>query len=176
MSLKHCSECGQALPKERREDPGTCERCERAKRAEQLEERVAELEAAEAHAEQLETRVEELQEQLEGQESLSDSELEERIVELLSLGLSPSQVLDVIFTQELGYSVSKWANRRNVTKPAVYNNLSSADPLIEEQTQLAEFARRELEETAGEREQRVEEINQEAARDAMGGPDPRGFQ
>lgn len=153
MSIKHCDGCGQNLTKDRRGDPGLCEKCERAARAEELEE-----------------EVEELREQLEQAEGLED-----RIIELLSLSLSPAQVLDVIFTQERGYSVSEWASKRRVTKPAVYNNLSTADPLIEEQSNLQEFVAAESVDL--ERERVEQQANEEAERDMQPSDgDPVGYQ
>jgi hypothetical protein len=116
MSLKHCESCGQSLPSERREK-GLCERCERAQRASEVEAKVERLEA-------------ELQEQ---------QDFEERVLELLKLGLSPAQVLDYIFIEDKGYSVTGWADTRSVTPPAVYNNLSTADPVIDEQTRLSSY-------------------------------------
>ena len=158
MSIKHCNECGQSLPKDRREEPGICERCERAQRAEELEE-----------------QLQELREQLEEQEPAQ--QLEDRIIELLSLGLSPAQTLDVIMTQERGYSVSQWASKRRVTKPAVYNNLSSADPLIEEQTDLTQWELSDAEPEEAQ-EERVKDMNREPTRDGQQAPsgDIPGFE
>lgn len=169
MSIKHCEGCGQNLKKERRGDPGLCETCERAERSEELE---VELQEARAELEQLREERDSPEAELEGSE---ESELEKRIIELLSLGLSPSQVLDYIFTQERGYSVQQWASKRRVTKPAVYNNLSSAEPEIKEQTDLSQF---ELQESVAESEQLEREVDGEAARDARGAhsEDPVGFE
>lgn len=118
-----CAECGQM----KSPDGDLCERCKKAERVDSLEEQVAVLEGIEVDL------------QLELEELRPKAQIHDRIRQLISLGLSPAQALDVAFVHDGELTHRQWASKRRVTPAAVYNNIADAKPKFEHQTELGEY-------------------------------------
>lgn len=107
----NCPECGQMMGKDRE----LCERCERMQRVEELEREVEGLRAKAA--------------------------IHDRIRELLALGLSSAQALDVAhcYGDDALMKPPQWADIRGVSPAAVYNNIADAREIVDAQTALGDF-------------------------------------
>jgi len=112
-----CPDCGQMMSSDAGE---RCERCERLERVSELEAEVERL-RPKAH-------------------------IHDRIRQLIALGLSPAQALDVAFVEDAGLSPQQWAEQRGVSPPAVYNNIADAEGLYKPQAELGDFPLDELSE------------------------------
>lgn len=126
MSNNRCGECGQMMSADRE---FLCERCaerqQLKQRVEQLEQELSESAPVEAvHADLRALR--------------PKAALYDRIRELISLGLSPAQTLDVAFAHDGRMSHRAWSKQRGVSPAAVYNNIADCREVIETQTQLGE--------------------------------------
>lgn len=123
-----CTECGQM----KSPDGDLCERCKKAERVDELEEQVAVLEGIEVDL------------QLELEELRPKAQIHDRLRQLISLGLSPAQAVDVAFVHDGELSHRQWAAQRRVTPAAVYNNIADAKPKFKDQTELGEYPPDEL--------------------------------
>lgn len=133
--MKQCGECGQAIKKARYE-VGTCERCEELEDLrEQVEELEDELRDEKAETTYLQSRLEQYRER---------AEIHDSIRELFSLGCSCAEAIDYAFCERHGHNVQEWARNRGVTPPAVYNNISSAQRALDNQSTISEFPVGEL--------------------------------
>lgn len=138
MSNNRCPECGQMMSADRDYLCESCaERQQLRQRVEQLEEELSESVPVEAvHADLRALR--------------PKAALYDRIRELISLGLSPAQVLDVAFAHDGRMSHRAWSNQRGVSPAAVYNNIADCLETVETQTQLGEHDSEQMPESIEE--------------------------